>query len=440
MFDYIIIGAGPGGMDTAIEAYKQGKSVLLLEKDNVGGTCLNKGCIPTKALLASAKTALELSNVKSDGCFEMEGGLKIDLSAINERKNRIVTELRDGASFSLSKIEMIKGEAEIIDKESVRINGETYQARNIIIATGSEPARLNIPGADKALTSDDFLLSSEIWKDDFDSFVIIGGGVIGIEFATIIKALFPDKQLTVVEYCKEILPPFDKDIAKRLRMTLSKQGIKFITGAAVKEIKDNSVIFDKNGKEEEIPADRILMATGRKPHFPKGIENIGIEYDHKGIKVDEHFRTSVENIYAIGDVNGKCMLAHAASAQGRAVLGEKTDCNLIPSAVFSIPECAMAGLTEEECKTRGMEYTVKKAFFRANGKAVCMGETEGLIKIIVSSQTEEILGVHILGPHASDLIAEPTLAIASGLKTANIKSVVHAHPTLNEIIFTALNE
>lgn len=440
MYDIIIIGAGPGGMDTAIEAFKEGKEVLLIEKDTIGGTCLNRGCIPTKALLASARTALELTALTTDDGLTLNGDISINNEAIWNRKDRIVTELREGANFSLSKIKIIKGEAEFKDNKTITVNNEDYQASKIIISTGSEPSRLPIPGTHLAMTSDEFLTSSEISVGNFNSFAIIGGGVIGIEFASILKSLYPDKDLTVIEYCKEILPPFDKEIAKRLRMYLSKQGVKFITGAAVKEIKEGSVLYDKNGKEEQIAADKILMATGRKPVFPMGLDKAGIEFTPKGIKVDDNFRTTNPIVYAIGDVNGLCMLAHAATAQGKKVLGITVDTDLIPSAVFSIPECAMVGLTEDECKNRDLGYRVKKAFFRANGKAVCMGETEGLVKIILADRNDAILGVHILGPHASDLVAELALAMVNGLDASNITSVVHAHPTLNEIIATALND
>lgn len=438
--DLIIIGSGPGGMDTAIEALRQGKEVLLIEKDLVGGTCLNRGCIPTKALLTSAKTALGLKELSSDDGFSGIGEIVINHKAIAERKNRIVNELRDGALFSLSKASITYGEAEFKDEKTVTVNGLDYQADKIIIATGSQPARLPIPGAELALTSDDLLESATIWDEGFSSFAIIGGGVIGIEFATVLKSLYPEKDITVVEYCKEILPPFDKEIAKRLRMSLTKQGVKFVTGAAVKEIKDGALICEKNGNDVEILADKILMATGRKPVFPKGLEKAGIEYSPKGIKVDPHtFVTTNPNVYAIGDVNGICMLAHAATAQGKRVIGEDVNIDFIPSAVFSIPECAMVGLTEDVCKAQGLDYKVNKAFFRANGKAVCMGETDGLLKIIVDSK-RHILGAHIMGPHASDLIAEIALAMSNGLTANDITATIHAHPTLNEIIVSALNE
>lgn len=437
MFDYIIIGAGPGGMDTAIEAHKQGHNVLLIEKDLIGGTCLNKGCIPTKALLASARRAIEIAGLPEG--FKLEGSVVVDPLAIARHKDRIVDTLREGATFSLSKVNVVKGEAVLKDSHTVIVDGQDYSGKKIIIATGSQPARLNIPGAEHALTSDDVLLRDNMWQDVAGPLVIIGGGVIGIEFATILNALFPGRELTVIEYFKEILPPFDKEIAKRLRMSLTKKGVKFITGAAVKEITPEQVIYEKNGKTDSVEASQVLMATGRRPVFPQGLEKAGVEYTAKGIKVDDNFCTTAPGIYAIGDTNGLCMLAHAATAQGKKVLGMPVDCTLIPSAVFSIPECAMVGLTEDQCKEQGLDYSVKKAFFRANGKAVCMDETDGLVKIIVDAGGH-ILGAHIMGPHASDLIAEPVLAMANSLTVDDIKKAVHSHPTLNEIIISALNE
>lgn len=426
-------------MDTAIAAQRQGLDVLLIEKDKIGGTCLNRGCIPTKALLRWAQQALTVRELVGNEEFS---GLTFDgisVPAVVDRKDEVVNQLREGATMSLAKVNIVRGEAEFKDSKTVTVDGVEYTAPKIIIATGSKPTVLNIPGAETALTSDDLLNPGAQWNEEFNSLVIIGGGVIGIELATIFQALYPEKEITVIEYCKEILPPFDREIAKRLRMALTKRGIKFVTGASVTNISGGrKVTYDKNGKPGEVEADIIVMATGRRPVFPKGLDKAGIDYTPKGIVADEHFATNVAGVYAIGDVNGKCMLAHAATAQGKTVIGEAVDCGVIPSAVFSIPECAMVGLTEEECKERGLEYTVKKAFFRANGKSVCMGESDGLVKIILNN--ENILGAHIMGPHASDLIAEVALAMANGLGASNIASTIHSHPTLNEIIVAALNE
>ncbi|MDE6074748.1 MAG: NAD(P)/FAD-dependent oxidoreductase, partial [Muribaculaceae bacterium] len=304
-----------------------------------------------------------------------------------------------------------------------------YTAPKIIIATGSSPARLPIPGADLAVDSDR-LLSMTSFPERV---TIIGGGVIGMEFASILSAF--GVAVTVVEYCKEILPPFDKDISKRLKMALSKRGINIITSAAVTEIKpDLTVVYEAKGKQAEVASDLVVMAVGRRPVLPAGIDCTGITVGRRGIEVDDNMMTSVEGIYAIGDVNGRCMLAHAASAQGRRVLGKPVDLDVVPSAVFTTPECAMVGLTEEQCKERQLPFKSAKALFRANGKALAMNESEGLVKMIVNTETRMILGCHICGPHAADLIQEVALAMARALPVDAIADTIHGHPTLGEAV------
>lgn len=439
MYDYIIIGAGPGGLDTAVFAAKKGFDVLLIEKDEIGGTCLNRGCIPTKSLLHWAqlnKILLDLKNRDEFGSINTV----INRATIAEDKVKVVNQLRDGASLTLSGVKLIKGEAELINTSTVRVNDEEYMAKKIIIATGSKPSRINIPGEDLCYTSDEILEWTCEWDEEVNSFIIIGGGVIGIEFATIFRYLYPNSQVTVLEYCKEILPPFDKEIAKRLRTILTRNGIKIITSASVNEVTSGKIIYEKNGNECSLESDKVIMATGRVPVFPSGLEKVGISYTSKGILVDDNFMSTAKNVYAIGDVNGRCMLAHAATAQGKKVLGEDIDTLHIPSAVFSIPECSMVGLTEDQCKDLNKEIIVKKAFFRANGKAVCADETDGLIKLIIDKSTNTLLGAHICGPHASDLITEPAIAVTNNLNINDIKHTVHSHPTLNEIIISALNE
>ena len=441
----IIIGAGPGGMDAAIAARQQGYETILIEKAHVGGTCLNKGCIPTKALLHCA-SEIENANrlfspTKSFISFEPHTRPQPNLSVVGEYKNSIVEQLRSGATMQLNGIELIEGEAEFTGPKTIQINGRDLTADKIIIATGSKPSRLNIPGAQHALTSDDVLQQIVGWNSSTSHIAIIGGGVIGIEFATIILSLFPGVELTVIEYCKEILPPFDKEIAKRLRMLLTKKGVKFITGASVTALPSSTCVeYKRNGENQQLQADKIIMATGRQPVFPSGIEKAGIEFTAKGIKTDAHFATTAPDVYAIGDVNGRCMLAHAASAQGRKVMGADVNTDVIPSVVFSTPECAMVGLTEEQCKQQEIPCLIKKAFFRANGKAVCMEQTDGLVKLLINPETNALLGVHIVGPHAADLIAEAADVMANNRPVTDIARTIHAHPTLNEIITTALNE
>lgn len=429
--DLLIIGAGPGGYETAARAAAKGLKVTLFERDLLGGTCLNRGCIPTKTLCHAAETA---ATIREAAEYSVGGTTSaIDFTKLMSRKNEVVSRLREGVGMTLAKVNVVNGEARFTAPHTVEANGESYTAPRIIIATGSAPSVPPIPGTEKSLNSDDLLSLSELPK----SIIIIGGGVIGMEFASIFNAL--GSKVTVIEYCKEILPQFDKDIAKRLRTSLSAAGVTFFTSAEVKEVSDERIVkFIHKGEEKVAEAEAVAIAIGRRPVLPEGLETAGIEVTRKGITVDTAtFETSAEGVYAIGDVNGICMLAHAASAQGIAVLGDNINLSVIPSAVFTMPEAAMVGMTEEQCKAAGTPYKVNKALFRANGKAVSMGQTEGIVKLITEAETGKILGCHILGPHAADLIHEPALAMSAGLPATAIAQTVHAHPTLAEVLAAA---
>lgn len=431
-FDYIIIGAGPGGYETAAAAARMGAKVALIERDLLGGTCLNRGCIPTKTLCHAATIASHAKNGSAYGIKATD--VSVDYRQLSARKDEVVTQLREGIGIMLRDVEVIKGEAEFAGTKVITVGDRGLTADKIIIATGSQPAVIPIPGSELAVTSDQLLQMTSLPK----KVAIIGGGVIGIEFASIYNNL--GVEVTVIEYCKEILPPFDKDIAKRLRMALAANGVTFYTSAEVTSINPGvSINFNSKGKELSVETDMAVMATGRRPVFPKGLDKAGIIHDRKGIKADpETLETSVKGVYAIGDVNGICMLAHAASAQGRRVLGETVNLSVIPSAVFSTPEAAMTGITEEKCKSEGVEYKSVKLPFRSNGKAVSMDEAGGMIKLIIDPQSRHILGCHAVGPHAADIIQEAALAMASGLTAESIAMTIHAHPTISEILPTAV--
>lgn len=430
-FDLIIIGAGPGGYETAAEAAASGLSVAIIERNDLGGTCLNRGCIPTKALCKSAEVALTVKESAQFG-VNLTDGYTVDYSVAVARKNEVVNALREGVKMALAKCTVIQGEAAFVDGNTLEVAGEQYTAPRIIIATGSRPAQLPIPGAEYAISSDEFLSLTQLPE----KVVIVGGGVIGMEFASILNAF--GVEVTVVEYMKEILPPFDKDIAKRLRMALSRRGINIVTSAAVKEIRaDRTVVYESKGKDLELPADMVIMAVGRRPVVPAGVEKTAIVVGRRGIEVDSDFSTAQPGVYAIGDVNGVMLLAHAASAQGRKVLGHDVNLSVIPSAVFTTPECAMVGMTEEQCKEQALDYKSVKVPFRGNGKALAMGEPDGLLKLIVDKPSRKILGCHICGPHAADLIAEPALVMSQNLPVDAITTTVHSHPTLTEVLAVA---
>ena len=438
MNDLIIIGAGPGGYEMAAEAAQHGLKVVLVERDRLGGTCLNRGCIPTKTLCRNAEVLDLLHDAAQFGVAV--GDVTVDYSQAFERKEQVVDQLRDGVAMLMNheNITLVQGEARIVSATGVAVGDEVYEARHLVIATGSVPRALPIEGVELAVTSDEILAMKQLPA----SLCIIGGGVIGMEFASIFHSY--GVEVTVVEFCKEILPPFDKDIAKRLRTTLSKRGVNIITQAGVtalhKQGDEILVAFDHKGKPKELAAQCVLMSVGRKPVLPAGAEQLGVNTERGAIVVDQNMMTSLAGVYAIGDVNGLCMLAHAATAQGRValahILGHPTDIdlNVVPSAVFTRPEAAMVGLTEEQCAQRGLAVEVKKSFFRSNGKAVAMGETDGLVKLIADAESHEVLGCHICGAHAADLIVEVALAMSAHLPVERMASAIHGHPTLSEVV------
>ncbi len=464
--DLIIIGGGPGGYEIAAEAARAGRNVILFEKGDLGGTCLNRGCIPTKCLLASANTALTVKDAAKMGVSIDGFSLHYDLATA--RMRQVVDQLRSGIDMLLKDVTVIKAEASLAahrvwpsdqgdehvpapeacdihenpDGEKTELpcvtaDGKEYVADQIIIATGSQPASLPIEGAQLAITSDEFLALDALPQ----SVAIIGGGVIGMEFASILAAF--DVPVTVVEYCKEILPSFDREVAKRLRTTLGRRGVKCIVGAGVKRLeaegKATALYYDGKKGEEKIVVDTVIMAVGRRPVVPEGCAEAGVNLTPKGfIEVDPLMRTSAPGVYAVGDVNGRCMLAHAAAAQARIAMGDDVDIDYIPSAVFTIPECAMVGLTEEQCQSEGIDYHVGKSMFAANGKALAMGEGEGFVKVLYSPATRLLLGVHIIGPHAADIVAEATACMAEGTTADDIATaIVHGHPTLSEAFAAA---
>ncbi len=441
----LIIGAGPGGYETALLAARKGIEVTLIEKGPVGGTCLNEGCIPTKAFCRHAQMLDELEEAETLGIKNLN--YTFDFQTAVDRKEQIVGQLRQGVEGLLRHklIHCIEGTARFVDAHTVQVNEQTYAADHIIIATGSVPQILPIPGNNLpgVITSREILNLKQIPK----RLCVIGAGVIGLEFASIFNSF--GSQVTVLEYCKEILPRFDTDLAKRLKQSLGKRGIEIQTQAQVQKIEkaeDGSlkVSFMKKEKEEQTEADYVLMAVGRRANTESlNLDDIGIAYNKRGIEVDENMQTSLPHIYAIGDINGRQMLAHAATFQGvRAlnhILGENDslDLNIIPAAVFTQPEAATVGLTEEDCKAQNIPYRCHKSFFRANGKAVCLNETDGFCKLLSHKENGKILGGHLFGPHAADLIQEITVLIQRQATIRELSNIVHAHPTLGEVILEA---
>lgn len=432
--DLIIVGGGPGGYPAAQIAAAEGLNVVLIERDRLGGTCLNRGCIPTKAMTRVAEVAMTVTDAADYGVETVGCPVSIDYQRATRHRDEVVTAMREGLASTMANVNIVIGEAVVDSTEppTVTAAGTTFTAPRLIVATGAAPARLPIEGADLALTSDDLTTGSTLPE----SLVVIGGGVIGLEFASIFNAL--GSKVTIVEFLPEILPPCDAEIAKRLRTALKRRGIDIITDAAVTALRPGMEIdYQRRGKTATLQAEAVLMAVGRRAVVPRGLN---VELNHNGsIKVDpETFETSAKGVYAVGDVNGICQLAHAATAQAERVMGREIDLSVIPSAVFTSPEVAMVGKTEKQALESGHDITVGKAMFRSNGKAQAMGETDGLVKVIVDRDNDLLLGAFIVGPHAADLIEELSLAMSSRLPVHEILSSVHAHPTLSETVTAAL--
>ena len=452
-----IIGAGPGGYETALEAAKKGIEVTLVSSGPVGGTCLNEGCIPTKALLRSAEVFETVKEAASYGVSAGEPSL--DFAACMARKDAVVEQLRSGVEFLLKNklITLLKGKASLLGGKSVRValdeGGEvTVDSDYIIVATGSVSASLPIPGAELpgVITSKEMLSLEQFPK----SVCVIGAGVIGLEMASMLNSF--GCSVSVLEYCPDILPRFDTDLAKRLKQSLSKRGIRIETSAQVTSIEDTpeGLVTKYTRKEAEcsVTAEKVLMAVGRRPALASlNFGEAGIETTPRGVVVDRYMQTSVPGIYAIGDIAGGYMLAHVATFQGRRALnhilagcpaeGPVDDIRLdvVPAAVFTRPEAACVGLTEDECKASGRPVKVLKSFFRANGKAVAMGETDGFCKIVASEEDGRLLGCHLFGPHASDIIQEAASLITRGATVSNLLDTIHAHPTLTEVLLSAVS-
>lgn len=453
MKSLIIIGAGPGGYECAVRAAKSGLDVHVIDRENhLGGTCLCEGCIPTKCLCHSAETFEAAQAAQAYGVSVDTSNF--DFKSVIDRKDHITTQLQEGIAQLMKTpgITFHAGYARFApnDPHTVFINEEELHGDYIIIATGSVSKFLPIPGAHTpgVVTSTELLQMTEVPK----RLGIIGGGVIGLEFASIFNTF--GSQVTVIEYCKEILPNFDKDLAKRLRLALKKKGIEFITGAPVTAIHADEeqngemhVSYEYRSAVHDYLSDVVLMAVGRAPNLSTlNLEEAGIQSTPKGIIVNENMETNVAGVYAIGDINGLCQLAHAATFQGYKalshLLGEEnsTDLSLVPAAVFTTPEAAFVGLTEDAAKAKYGEIQVHKSYYRANGRAVSMDEgNEGFLKLL-SLPDGQIIGGHILGAHAAEMIHEISAIMNLHGTTHQLKQMIHAHPTLSEIVLQSVSD
>ena len=442
--DIVVIGGGPAGYVAAIHAAHLGAKVAVVEKDRLGGTCLNRGCIPTKALVRSVEVLLEGRRANEFG-IEVDN-IKINFQKIMARKSNIVDKLVSGVEqlMKSNSISVYRDTGRILSPHLIKVNDEEIATRKLIIATGSESALLPIPGLDLpgVLTTDDILELKELPE----SLVVIGGSHVGVEFASIFNGL--GAKVTIVKRRPLLLEPIDEEIGRRFAQTLPRQGIEVKIGAAVKAIKREGavlkVVWDTPEGEQGVEGQMVLMATGRQPYSEGlGLSELGIKMDGRAIVVNERLETNIDDVYAVGDVLGKSMLAHVASYEGEVAaenaLGHsrQADYKAVPSCIFTQPEIAGVGITEREAKDRGIPYKVSKFPFLACGRAVTMDETMGMVKMVCNADNGRVLGMHIMGPHASDLIAEGVLAIQLGATAEDIAHAIHAHPTLSEAVHEA---
>jgi len=443
MFDLIIIGGGPAGYVAAERAGHKGLSVILFEKKAMGGVCLNEGCIPTKTMLYSAKTYENALHGDKYGVFG--DNIRFDYGKIVARKNKVVRKLVAGVEgkMKLHHVTVVKGEAMIVGRSpkgvEVTAGGETYLGTNLLICTGSEAFVPPIPGLAEA--GDIILTNREILdlKEQPTSLVVIGGGVIGMEFASFFNSL--GTKVTIVEMLPEILGNNDFEISAMLRDIYSKKGIEYNLNAKVVKIDGNKVVFEKDGKTETIEGEKILVSVGRRPITQGfGLENLNVELFKGGIKTDEKMRTNVPNVFAAGDVTGFSLLAHTASREGEVVVNNltgRTDVmryNAIPGVVYTNPEVAGVGETEESAKAKGIEFKVAKLPMAYAGRFVAENEGgSGLCKVLVGAKYGEVIGVHMLGNPCSEMIYGACIAIEQEMTLAEMQEVVFPHPTVSEI-------
>ena len=448
-YDVVVIGSGPGGYVAAIRCAQLGMKTAIIEKyDVLGGTCLNVGCIPSKALLDSSHHYEEALKSFKDHGIEIPGEIKLNFKKMIERKSSVVEQTTKGIIYLMdkNKIDVYHGTGSFKDATHIEVSGErkeTIEAANVIIATGSKPASLPFIKLDKerVITSTEALSLKEIPKH----LVVIGGGVIGLELGQVYNRL--GSEVSVVEYMDRIIPTMDGAQSKELTRVLKKQGMKFFTShkvsAVSKKGKEVTVTAtDKNDKEVTFKGDYCLVSVGRKP-FIEGlkVENAGVKVTERGmIDVNDQLQTNIKNIYAIGDVVRGAMLAHKASDEGvlvaEIIAGQKPhlDYNLIPGVVYTWPEVASVGKTEEQLKEAKVEYKTGQFPMRALGRSRASGDIDGFVKILSDKNTDEVLGVHMLGPRVADLIAEAVVAMEFRASAEDIARISHAHPTYAEAV------
>jgi dihydrolipoamide dehydrogenase len=444
-YDVVIIGGGPGGYVAAIKSAQSGLRTALVEKHKLGGVCLNYGCIPTKTMLKTAKLYQEILNSDEFGIdISSKESIKVDWTKLMKRKDKVVSTLVSGVKSLLSKNKVdvyigtgVSKPSKIIDVDGIEIGYD-----NLILATGSRNRIPEIRGIMKSIEDGHIIDSTGAVSLEFlpESLTILGGGVISVEFATLFASL--GTKVTILQRSKELLKKLDFDVRKLIMDDLNEKGIVLKTGVSIEELEGNKVKYKEDGVFQEISSDKILLSLGRMPNV-EGFENLGIDYSPKGLVTNEKMETSVKNVYAIGDMNGRFMLAHVASHEGiiaiENILGkdEKVDYDKIPNCIYSFPEVGTVGYTEDELMEKNMDYIVSKFPLTANGKALAEGEAKGFVKILADKKYGEILGVHIVAAHGTDMIAEAVASMELEGTIYELSKTVHPHPTLSEIVMEA---
>lgn len=446
-YNTAVLGGGPGGYVAAIRLAQLGQKTVLIEKDSVGGTCLNRGCIPTKALLHSAEVYHTVLSAAQYGVIAHD--VKYDYKMIAAKKDTVVKTLRGGVEYLLKNagVDLISGKGVLTSANEILINGESkITTDNIVLATGSCPANVPIPGIDSdgVINSDGVL---EL-KQAPESLVIIGGGVIGIEFATLFNAL--GKKVTVVEMLPQILTGVDDQIASELKNVLAKKGIDIYTSAKVTKIENNGEVichYEQDGKAKKASGEVCVVAIGRKPNTENiGLETVGVKTTKGFVDVDEKMRTSIPGVYAIGDITGKAQLAHVASAQGivaaHNIAGQDKAMhyNVVPACIYTSPEIACVGMDEKMARNNGYDVKVGRFATSANGKSMIIGEKKGVVKVVTDKRTGEILGAQMMAPRATDMIAEICVVMKTEGTIEELEDTIHPHPTVSEMVMEAAHD